>query len=104
MTLVCSIILLQLGGNISSAVRYSYLSILPGYNADISAASLLILHCSFSILLSSSIVITSFYILSKKLFLKRKRSSDARVASFTKKEYGLEVVIVMIHKVFKVNI
>ena len=33
----------------------------------------------------------SFYILSKRLFLKCKRLSDARVALITKKEYGLAV-------------
>ena len=34
--------------NISSPVKYSYLSILPDDNADIFAASLLISHCTFS--------------------------------------------------------
>ena len=33
----------------------------------------------------------SFYILSKRFFLKRKGLSDARVASVTKKEYGFAV-------------
>ena len=33
----------------------------------------------------------SFYIISKRFFLKRKGLSDARVASITKKEYGFAV-------------
>ena len=33
----------------------------------------------------------SFYILSKRFFLKREELSDARVASITKKEYGFAV-------------
>ena len=45
--LACSIICLQLEGNISSPVRYLYLSILPDNKADIFVASLLISHCSF---------------------------------------------------------
>ena len=35
-------------GKISSPVRYSYVSIFPDYNANIFAASQLILCCSFS--------------------------------------------------------
>ena len=61
----CSIILLWSDGNISSPVRYSYLSILPDDNADIFAASLLILYYSF-------------YILSKRFFLKREDLSDKK--------------------------
>ena len=49
------------------------------------------------------IVIISFYVLSKRFFLKCKRLSDAGVASMTKKEYGF-AFFVKIHKVFKVNI
>ena len=41
-SLACSIISLWLEENISSPVRYSYLSILPDDNATIFAASLLI--------------------------------------------------------------
>ena len=48
------------------------LSILPDNEADIFAASLLILWCNFSFLVLSSIVLISFYILSTKFFLKRK--------------------------------
>ena len=55
--------------NLVSTVRYTYLSILPDDYADIFAASLLISYCGFSSLILSSIVITCFYILSKKIFL-----------------------------------
>ena len=57
---------------------------LPDDNSDISAASLLISNCSFSSLLVASIVVITFYILSKRLHLKRKGLSDARVVSLTK--------------------
>ena len=86
--LACSIICLSLEGNISSPVRYSYLSISPDDSADIFAACLSILYCYFSSLILSSIVMISFYIPSKRFFLKRKRLSDATVASIAKKEYG----------------
>ena len=53
----------------------------------------------------------SFYILSKRFFLKREGLSDTRVASVTKKQYGFDIYIyiyiyifVKIHKAFKVNI
>ena len=85
--------------NISSPVRYWYLSILRENYADIFAPSLLISYCSFSSLILSSIVMIN-YILSKRFFLKREELSDARVVSITKKEYGFE----KIHKVLKVNI
>ena len=39
----------------------------------------------------SSVAIISFYIFSKSVFLKRKRFSDVRVASITKKEYCFAV-------------
>ena len=77
--LVCSIILLWSDGNIYLPVRYSYLSILPDENAEICAASLLILYCSFSSLILSSVVMINFYILSTRFFLKRKEFSDVRV-------------------------
>ena len=83
-----SIISLWLEGNISSPVRYSYLSILPDDNADIFSGSLLISYCSFSSLILSSFVMVNVYIISKRFFLKREGLSDARVASITKKEYG----------------
>ena len=87
MIVACSIICLRLESNISSPVRYSYLSILPDENVHIFAASLLILHCSFSSLILSSIAMITFYILSKRFFLKRKRLFNARVVSTTKTEY-----------------
>ena len=61
-----------------SPVIYSYLSILPDDNPDIFAASLLISYYRFSSLIVSSFVMISFYILSKRFFLKRKRLSDAK--------------------------
>ena len=74
--------------NISLPTRYSYLSGFPDDNADIFVASLLISYGSFSFLIWSSIVMISFYIFSKILFLKRKWLSDARVSSVIKKEHG----------------
>ena len=59
---------------------------------NIFTTSLLISSCIFSSLILSSVVMISFYILSTRLFLKRKRWSDARVASITKKEYGFAVL------------
>ena len=70
---------------------FMFLSIFPDDHADIFTASLLISYCSFSSLISSSIVMNSFYILSIRFFLKRKGLSDARVEIITKKEYGFEV-------------
>ena len=55
------------------------------------AASLLISYCSFSTLILSSIVIISFYILSKRFFLKREELTDVRVVSITKNKYGFAV-------------
>ena len=58
--------------------QYSYLSIFPGYHANVFAASLLILYCNIAPLtLSSIIFLISFYILSKRLFLKLEVLSDA---------------------------
>ena len=103
--LACSIIYLQLEGNIALPIRYSYLSILPDNKADIFAASLLILNCNFSSLILLSVLIISFHVLSKRFFLKREGLSGARVVSITKKEYGFAVhFFVKIHKVFKANI
>ena len=62
--LACSIICLCLEGNTSSTVKYLYLSILPDDNADVFAASLLLSYCSYSSPISSSVVTSSFYILS----------------------------------------
>ena len=81
----CSIICLWLKGNISTPVRYSYLSIFPGDKPDIFAASVLILYYNFSSLIFSSIIMINFYILSKRFFLKCEELSDARVVSITEK-------------------
>ena len=89
--LACSIICLLLEGNTSSPVRYSYLSVFPEDNVNIFAASLLISHCNFSSLILSLIAMISFYILSKRFFLKRQRLSDARLVSITNNEYGFLV-------------
>ena len=86
-----SIILLWSDGNISLPVRYFYLSILHDDKANIFAASLLTPYCSFSSLILSSIVMISFYNLSKKVFLKHEEFSDVRVVLITKKEYGFPV-------------
>ena len=67
-------------------VRNSNLSILPDNNANIFAASLLILYCSFSSLISLSIVMINIYNFSKRFFVVREELSDAREASITKKE------------------
>ena len=64
---------------------------LPDDNAYIFAASQLISYCSFSCLILSSVVMTSFYIISKRFYLKRKGLSEARLQSITKKEYGFPV-------------
>ena len=81
----CSFIILWSHGNISSHVRY-YLPILPDDSADIFAASLLISYCNFSSLILTSIFMISYYIRSKRFFLKGEESSDAGVVSITKKE------------------
>ena len=84
--LACFIILLWSDGNISSPVRYSFLSVLSDDNADVFDASLLISYCSFSSLILSSTVMINFCILSKRFFLKREEKFDVRVVSITKKE------------------
>ena len=104
MHLACSIIWIWLEGNISSPVEYSYLPILPDENAYIFAASLLILYCSFSSLILSSIALISFYILSKRLFLQLKGLSIARVVSTTINIWPCSTLIINIFKVFRVNI
>ena len=48
-------------------------------------------HTSYASLILSSISMISFYILSKRFFLKGKALSDTRVASITKKKYGFAV-------------
>ena len=88
---VCSIILLCSDGNIPSPIRYAYLSILPDYNPDIFAASLLILYCSFSSLILLSIAMINFYVLFKRFSLKREELSDARVVPINKNKYVFPV-------------
>ena len=65
--------------NVSSAVRCSYLSILPDDNAETFPILLLTPYCSFSSLNLSAIVMISFYIFSKRFFHKREELSDATV-------------------------
>ena len=89
--MACSIISLWSRENISSHVKYSSLSILPDDNVDIFNASLLIIYHKFSSLVLSSIAMVSFYILSKRLRLRRKWLSDARLVSVTKTEYDFAV-------------
>ena len=89
--LAWSIICLSLEDNISLPMRYSYLSIFPDHNADIFYSSLLVSYCSFSSIILSSIVMISFYILSKRFFLKHEGLSYARVTSINKKENGFAV-------------
>ena len=92
-------------GNISSPVRYSYLSILFDDNADIFSASLLIWYCSFSFLSLSWIVMIILYIFSKRFFLKREELFDARVVSISKKRiWFYSSVFIKIHKVLKVSV
>ena len=59
----------------------------PDDNANIFAVNIvnIVLQLLQSLILSSIIVRISFYILSKRFFLKREGLSDARVASITKK-------------------
>ena len=99
----CSIIiLLWSDGNISSPVRYSYLSIFPDDNVDISAASRLILYCSFPSLILPSIVMINFYTVSKRFFVKRGELSAGRVISIIKKRiWFYSRHFIKIHKSWK---
>ena len=72
-------------------MKNSNLPIFSDDNADIFSASLLISYCSFSSLILPSIVIINFYIVSKRLFLKREILSNAGVLLITKKENGFAV-------------
>ena len=69
--------------NISSPVRYSHLSIFSD-SANIFAASLLRSYCSFSLLIS-------FYILSRRFFLKGEGLSNKKIRLITKKEYDFAI-------------
>ena len=85
-----------LEGIISSHARYSYLSVLPDHNADVFAAFVLIACFSFLSVILLSVVLITFYILSKRLHLNRKKLFEARVVSLTKKEYGFTILLVPI--------
>ena len=87
--LAYSVIVIWSDGNISSPVRYFiiFYSILADDNADIFVGSVLLLHCTFSPLILSSMVMINFYIHSKIFFLKHEELSNGRVVSITKKEY-----------------
>ena len=100
----CCIILIWSVGNIFSSVSYSDWSILPDYNADICAASPLILCCSFHFWSYDHFAMNSFYILFKRFFKKHNGLSDAREVSVTKTECGSAVHFLKIHKVFIVYI
>ena len=89
LNLSCFIALLWSGANISSHSKYSYLSLFADDNADTFAASSLIFYCNFSSLILTSIVVISFYVLSKIFFPKRKGLSDARVPSITKSGFAV---------------
>ena len=77
----------MLEDNTCAPVRYSYLSIFPDNIANVFAASFLLWYYSFSSLILSSIVMISFDIFPRRLRMKRKGLSEARVVSLTKKEY-----------------
>ena len=63
---------------------FAFIIFFPDYKANVFAASLLISCCSFSFLILTLFVMISFYILSRRFFLKREGLSDARVASINK--------------------
>ena len=71
-------------------------------------SSLLIPYSSFLSLILSSVVMTSFYILSKILHLKYKGLSNTRVVSINEKwfckRWYCSAFFLNIHKVFKANI
>ena len=70
-------------GNVSLFLKYLYLPNFSDYHVDIFTASLLILYCSFSSLLVPSLVMISFYIPCKKLFLEHEGLSDGTVVWLT---------------------
>ena len=68
-------------------------------------ASLLISYGNLSALILLLIVRISFYIFSKRFFLKRKGFSDAKVLSISEDEEGFSVhFFLKIQKVLKLNI
>ena len=52
---------------------------------------MLISYTNFTSLISASVAMIMFYIISKRLFLKREGLLRAGLASITKKEYGFAV-------------
>ena len=66
--LVFCFILCCCGGNISSPVRYSYLTILPDDNGDIFATTLLMSYWNFLSLILSTMVMIILYTSSNRLF------------------------------------
>ena len=77
--LSCPIAIPWSKGSSSSPARYIfiYMEILPDNNADIFAPSFLISYCTFPSSILWSVVLISFYILSKRFFLECKRLADA---------------------------
>ena len=90
--------LLWSDGNISSPVRYSYLSSFPDDNPDIFAASRLISYCIFSSLILLSVAVINFYILPKR-FISGKININNQ-----KRTWFCSILFIKIHKVLKVNI
>ena len=97
----CSIILLWCEGNVSLFLKYLYLPNFSDYHVDIFTASHLIFYCSFSSLLVSSLVMISFYIPCKKLFLEHKGLSDGRVVWLTETCIVVQYTISKVVKIYK---
>ena len=82
-----------------------YLSILPGYNADILAAALLMSHCNFSPLIFS-IVMTDVCLFSNIFFDKGEAVFDGRLVSVAKLNMFLQYTFcpsVVLCKVFGIR-
>ena len=95
------IILFCCRGNISSSVRYSYLSLLPDDNLDIFAVDLLMSCYNFSSMILSLIVMTLFITSCNRFFKKRNRLSNERVVLMT---YLFLIFSVLSLKFVRVNI
>ena len=81
-------------------VKYTFSSILSNNSADILAVSLVISYCKFSSLTWQLVTVISFYILSKKLFLKLERLFGQQVASVI---WFCRTLFVKTYKSFKVK-
>ena len=81
-----------------------FLSTLVNDNADTFAAAILISYCHFSFLISSSMVMSTIYTSFNRFFQKCNGSSDERVVSMTKIEYGCSYISKQSLKTIKVNI